>query len=178
MADSDTRRRLTDWFRQWRSPLRKFLIGKSAVPLADLEDVSQEVFLRLLRYDPVELVEHPQAYVFKMASNVAAEWSIRSRIRHPHDSKWLANLLTEDQPEDSVQRAASRAEIHRALATLSPRYREILKLQFSEELGYAEIAARVGSTPRTVKRCVQRSYEKLRHELKPERLGDIRHGRE
>ena len=178
MTTPDARRRLTDWFRQWRSPLRKFLIGKSALPLSELEDVSQEVFLRLLRYDQAELVEHPQAYLFKMASNVAAEWSVRANVRHPHDSHWLTDLLSDDQPEDNAEREASRTEVRRALETLSPRYREILKLQFTEGLGYAEIAERVGATPRTVKRCIQRSYEKLRLELKTEPSGVMSHGRE
>ena len=159
------------------------MIGKAAVPLADLEDVSQEVFLRLLRYDQAELVEHPQAYLFKMASNVAAEWSIRARSRHPHESKWLAGLVDEDLPEDRATRENTQQEIERAINTLSARHREVLKLQFSEGLGYAAIAERIGSTPRSVKRCITKSYEKLRLELKSESLGvlgegETRYGRE
>ena len=53
----------------WRAPLRKFLMGHGAVSGADVNDVAQEVFLRLLRYDRAELIEYPQAYLFKMASN-------------------------------------------------------------------------------------------------------------
>jgi hypothetical protein len=60
MTDRDAKRRLADWFRRWRVPLRKFLLGKGAIPAADLEDVAQEVFLRLMRYDRSELIEHPQ----------------------------------------------------------------------------------------------------------------------
>lgn len=177
MSDHDTRRRLADWFRQWRSPLRKFLIGKHSLPTSDLEDVSQEVFLRLLRYDQVELVEHPQAYLFKMASNVAAEWSLRARSRHPHDSRWLLELLTDDEPQDAAQREASIREVKRALGTLPPRNREVLKLLYTQSLGYAEIAARIGSTPRSIKRCVKKSYEKLRIELQDEHSGATSHGR-
>ena len=178
MGDAETRRRLADWFRQWHLPLRKFLIRKTAIPTADLEDVSQEVFLRLLRYDQVELVEHPQAYLFKMASNVAAEWSLRARHRQPHESKWLEALWVDGSQEESAARDAVWREIRRALDTLPPRYREVLKLQFSEGLGYAEIAARTGTTARSVKRCVLKSYEKLRAELKFESMGAINHGRE
>lgn len=183
MSDTETRRRLTDWFRQWRSPLRKFLIGKSAVPLSDLDDVSQEVFLRLLRYDQVELVEHPQAYLFKMAYNVAAEWSIRSRYRRPHESKWLAALVVYELPENDADRERIQQMIERAINTLPPRNREILKLHFSEGLGHAEIAQRIGTTPRSVKRCIAKSYEKLRVELNPDLLGalekgEVGHGRE
>ena len=79
MISIDAKRRLSDWFRQWRSPLRKFLRSRGAIRAADLDDVAQEVFLRLMRYERVELIENPQAYLYKMASNVAAEWAIRAR---------------------------------------------------------------------------------------------------
>ncbi len=52
-------------------------MGHGAVSGADVNDVAQEVFLRLLRYDRAELIEYPQAYLFKMAANVANEWAIR-----------------------------------------------------------------------------------------------------
>ncbi len=59
----------------------QILVGRGAVRVADLDDVAQEVFLRLLRYETAEVVQHPQAYIFKMAANVTAEWAIRSRHR-------------------------------------------------------------------------------------------------
>ncbi len=168
--------RLSDWFRQWRTPLRKFLVARGAVRTADLDDVAQEVFMRLLRYDRAELVEHPQAYLFKMASNVAAEWAIRARHRYPHEPKWLAELPAEEQPEALVARDAAQTEIERAINTLSPAQRDILKLHFAEELGYAQIAERTGLSPRAVKRSLAKSYAKLRLELNPEIVGG-RHGR-
>src|SRR5882724_3876952 len=121
MTTRESEKRLTDWFRQWRTPLRKFLIGKGAVRAADLDDVAQEVFLRLLRYDRAELIEHPQAYLFKMAANVAAEWAIRARSVNPHEPKWLAGLRADDEPEESVQREGLQDRVERALNTLSPR---------------------------------------------------------
>ena len=110
MTEADPKRRLTDWFRQWRGPLRKFLVGRGAVPAADLDDVAQEVFLRLMRYGRTELIEHPQAYLFKMASNVAAEWSIRARYVRSREPEWLAGLAGEDQAEDEGPLEARRKE--------------------------------------------------------------------
>ena len=92
MSKLDPQNRLVEWFRRWRTPLRRFLASRNAVRPADFDDVAQEVFLRLLRYDAAQIVEHPQAYLFKMASNVAAEWSIRSSIRLLHEPHWLASL--------------------------------------------------------------------------------------
>jgi RNA polymerase sigma factor (sigma-70 family) len=176
MTIAQSNRRLTDWFRQWRGPLRKFLAVRSAVPAADLDDVAQEVFLRLMRYERADLIQHPQAYLFKMAANVAAERALRIRHSRPHEPRWLNGLLAADEPPDNVARVAAQAEIERALNTLTARQREVLKLQFFEGLGHAEIAARLGTTRRSVKRIVIKSYQKLRDELHPDLLGVIIHG--
>jgi RNA polymerase sigma-70 factor (ECF subfamily) len=171
--DPETTRRLTDWFRQWRTPLRKFLRGRGTVPAAEIDDVAQEVFLRLMRYDRTELIEHPQAYLYKMASNVAAEWSIRSRRTRPHDSRWLASLVTGEEPARKVARGAAEEEVRRAIEMLGVRERKMLKLHYFDGLGLAEIADRLGATQRTVKRVLIKSYDKLRHELDPELLGGM-----
>jgi len=89
MSTGDPKRSLSDWFRRWRSPLRKFLVGRTGVPAADVDDVAQEVFFRLMRYEKTELIEHPRAYLFKMATNVVTEWAIRARNRQPHGPQWL-----------------------------------------------------------------------------------------
>lgn len=170
MSDQENKRRLADWYGQWQAPLRKFLIGKTALPQAELDDVAQEVFLRLLRYERSVLVEHPQAYLFKMASNIAAEWSIRHRHSRPHDARWIEDLASGHQPEEGAARALAQNEIERALMTLAPRERAVLKLQFGEGLSHKEIAERLDTTPRSVKRAIAKSYAKLRRELKPELL--------
>jgi RNA polymerase sigma factor (sigma-70 family) len=165
MSASNPQNRLVDWFRRWRTPLRRFLASRSAVRPVDLDDVAQEVFLRLLRYDTAEIVEHPQAYLFKMAANVAAEWSIRSRNRLPHEPHWLAALVAEDRPDDALDSEVAQLEIQRALGTLSPRERATLKLYFEEGLSQAEIARHLGISFRIVRRDFEKSYAKLRREL-------------
>jgi len=178
MSGPETARKLTEWFRLWRAPLRKFLIGHGAVSGADVNDVAQEVFLRLLRYDRAELIEYPQAYLFKMASNVANEWAIRARSRRPHESKWLTGLLADDSPEHDAAQAEACAEVQRALSLLTPRQRAILKLQFGDGLGRAQIAEHLGATERAIKRDLMKSYEKLRTELNTDLLRMLSHGHE
>jgi RNA polymerase sigma factor (sigma-70 family) len=177
MTSADTKRRLTNWFHQWRTPLRRFLLGRAGVTVADVEDVAQEVFLRLMRYDKGELVEHPQAYLYKVAANVATEWSIRARNRQPHEEKWLSGLIDREQPEDQLERVQSEREIERALNTLTPYQRQVLKLYFVDGKAYAEIATELGESLRSITRQFRKSYHKLRHELDPESLG-VTHGRE
>jgi RNA polymerase sigma factor (sigma-70 family) len=178
MTQADPRRRLTDWFRQWRGPLRKFLVGRGAVPAADLDDVAQEVFLRLMRYGRTELIEHPQAYLFKMASNVAAEWAIRARYVRSREPEWLAGLAGEDRPEDEASHIELQDEIERALLTLTPQQQEVLKLQFYSGLSRGEIAGRLNLSERSVKRALTKSYEKLRSELHTDAFARMTDGRE
>jgi RNA polymerase sigma factor (sigma-70 family) len=178
MSEADPRHRLVDWFLQWRSPLRKFLLRRGSVPASDLDDVAQEVFLRLMRYDRTELIEHPQAYLFKMATNVAAEWAIRGRHMRTHEPKWLAELADESQVEDEAGNIELQDEIECALLTLTARQREVLKLQFYEGLGRIEIAERLKMTERSVKRVLMKSYARLREELDAKLLQGITHGRE
>lgn len=178
MSAPSRQSRLTDWFRQWRGPLRRFLSARSGLRAADIDDVAQEVFLRLMRYERAELVEHPQAYLFRVATNVAAEWAVRARYSRPHEPKWLAALRAHDQPDENAERKEALAEIERALNTLTPRQREILALHYSEGMGRAEIAERLATTPRSVKRDLINSYGKLRAQLSTELLGALNHGRD
>ena len=178
MISADAKHRLTDWFRQWRVPLRRFLVGRAGLHAADVEDVAQEVFLRLMRYEKGELVDHPQAYLYKVAANVATEWSIRARNRQPHDQKWLAELIDREQPESQLERSQLEDEIERALNTLTPYQRKVLKLYFVDQMAYAEIAAHLGESVRSVTRQFRKSYDKLRRELDPEVLGAVTHGRD
>jgi DNA-directed RNA polymerase specialized sigma24 family protein len=62
--------RLAEWFRELRVPLRRFIARRRGVVAADLDDVAQEVFLRLPRYDREELIADPRGYLFKVAANV------------------------------------------------------------------------------------------------------------
>src|ERR1700722_1836540 len=163
--------RLTDWFdrfRRWGAPLRKFLSTRWSLNASDFDDVAQEVFLRLLRYDNSELIEHPQAYLFRMASNVAGEWALRSRHRHPHDARWLVDLCAASDPEREVAQQTANEQLRRAIANLPPRQREVVRLHFAEGLPRAQVAERLKTSERVVKRDLINAYSSLRTVLDAE----------
>lgn len=156
--------------------MRKFLASRGATKVADFDDVSQEVFLRLLRYDSAEVVENPQAYVFKIAANVVAEWALRPRQRLAHEPQWLVGVAVDDRLDEVIDATAAQQEIHRALATLTARERRILKLHFEEGLSYSRIAERLNISERVVRRDFEKSYAKLRREMNVEITGALIHG--
>jgi len=161
----DSRDRLVEWFREWHTPLRRFLRARPGTSSADVDDIAQEVFLRLLRYDRAELVEHPQAYLFRIAAHVSSEWTARAVRTQPHSADWLEELVDPATPLSATERTSVETLIRNALATLPARAREVLRLLHAEELGYDQIAERLGLTRRIVKRVVVESYAVLRRSL-------------
>ncbi len=165
MTNPSSPNRLAGWFTQWSEPLKRWLASRRRVPPSDLEDVTQEVFLRLLKYRRSEVIEAPQAYLFQVAGNVANEWALRSRSRHPHESKWLNDLAIEDLVSTDILREQTRSQVMRAVLELPPRAREILRLRYKEGLSNAQIAARLKVHPQTVKRDLLQAYSRLRLDL-------------
>lgn len=178
MAKPVQESRLAEWFRRWQMPLRKFLAARNAAKVADIDDIAQEVFLRLLRYGSAELVEHPQAYLFKVAANVSAEWALRARNRFEHDPRWLDLLVSDDQLDDYFDSEVVQREIQRALRTLTEREQQVIRLHFEDGLTHREIALRLGVTLRIVRRDFETSYGKLRRELGIRLTGALSHGRD
>jgi RNA polymerase sigma-70 factor (ECF subfamily) len=160
---------LASWFTKWRKPIRSWLRSRS-IPPGDIDDVAQEVFLRVLRYSDDTLIENPQGYLFRIASNVANEWRERSRVRKPHDDEWLNELIDEsDTPEDVHWRGRTVAKVTAALDALPNRQGVILLMHVNDGLTYKEIAKELGLTYRLVLRELTRAYAKLRIELFEER---------
>lgn len=159
--------RLTQWFEVWRGAMKRWLSSRSSIQAADLDDVAQEVFLRLLRYSNDAVVEYPQSYLFRIATNVVNEWRERARNSLPHDDVWLADLQIEPEaePESSVEHDLVNKCVRRAVSNLPPRQRQVLLLHIREDLTYKQIAVKLKLTPRVVRRDIARAYADLRGEL-------------
>jgi RNA polymerase sigma factor (sigma-70 family) len=162
--------RLTDWFREWQGPLRRFLAARRAVVAADIDDIAQEVFLRMLRYGRSALVKNPQAYLFKIAANVAAEWSMQPGRRQPHDSNWLELLASVSGSESEGAFDISDEQLDNALGALPVRAREVIRLHYAEGLTHEAIAGRLDVSRRIVKRDLIRAYALMRLSLHEDSL--------
>ena len=162
IGNSPPQERLVQWFLQWREPICRFLGARRAINKANIDDIAQEVFLRMVRYERSALISNPQSYLFKMAANVAAEWSTRPRERRPHASEWLAELVVDASPESELLDQAAEAQLLAAINALPARPREILRLHFVESLTRDQIAMRLSVSARVVKRELVRAYAALR----------------
>jgi RNA polymerase sigma-70 factor (ECF subfamily) len=164
--------RIAQWFKDWRKPVRHWLSRRASVPAAELDDLAQEVFLRLLRYSEKTVVENPLGYLLRIAGNVASEWRERARVSKPHDREWLDDLPieSEQEPENSVCQARTDENVQAAVDKLPFRQRQVLLLRVNEGLTYKQIAERLSLSPRAVLRDLSRAYSQLRMRLDREDL--------
>ncbi len=162
------RAELTDWFTQLREPMRRWLSQRFEVRGADLDDVAQEVFLRLMRYSDDTLIEHPQTYLLRIAGNVINEWRERHRLCRPHEAAWLDDLTIDDdhEPEHQAENESEAQLVRAAVGRLPRRQQTIVIMHAQHDLTHKQIARQLGLTQRIVKRDLERGYATLREELK------------
>lgn len=164
MNQTIRKQRVADWARRWNSGLTRFL--KRKVPnQVDAEDLAQEVYVRLLRMDSLEQINEPQAYVYRIASNVASEWRLRASQSKPHSSDALETLVASTSPEAELDEKAMAAAIDGALALMSPMVRAVTYLKVQQGLSHDEIAAHLDISPRMVRRFLGQGYLQLRESV-------------
>lgn len=165
--------KVIDCFKRYHRPirawLRKRLITKHGE--IEVEDLAQEVFMRLLRYDSRDVIDNHAGYIFRVAANVMSEWKERKRNRAQHDPKWLESLSIET--DWSQHEIANYIKVF--LKTLPPRRREILILHVYEELPYKDIAIKLDLSYRVVLRELTKAYTALRFRVAADELTEVNH---
>jgi RNA polymerase sigma-70 factor (ECF subfamily) len=134
------------------------------VPVGEVDDIVQDVFIRALRRLSTlrETASFP-AWLAAIARNLAHDYRRRSLSAHP---------FTEHAPgEDITSRIvttecnASATAILDAVKSLPDAYRETLILRLVEGMTGPEIAARTGMTHGSVRVNLHRGMEQLRAKL-------------
>ncbi|WP_161965690.1 RNA polymerase sigma factor [Steroidobacter cummioxidans] len=130
----------------------------------DIEDLAQEVYFRLLRYDENKLVQDPARYVLGIASNVVADYYyLHARRAHVSWDDADAELAGHDhRTEDSVDQLSLEQEIERAFSSLPERCAIALLLVKRDGLSYEQAAQKLGTTARMVSNYVVEAKKEIR----------------
>lgn len=149
-------------------PLRSML-GRRAQRQADVADLVQEVYLRLLRHPDPGAIENPEAYLYTVARNLARERALSARARGHEIPPELAEgderLAFFPRLEDELDDAARAVRLREVLAELPPKCRDAIVLHYHDGLSYAEAGARLGVSPDTIKKYVVRALAHFRMRL-------------
>jgi RNA polymerase sigma-70 factor (ECF subfamily) len=127
------------------------------------EDVTAQAFERAYRrrssFDPSR--GSHRGWLFGIARNAALD-ELRRRKRHAELSDEPVDEAAGEAHDEAVEAAMRRSVLSAALATLSPRERELIALKFFAGLGNAEIAEAIGVSESNAGTKLHRAMEKLR----------------
>ena len=144
-----------------------------------LEDLAQEVFLRLWRgLAHFRGEAQVGTYLYRIVVNVAQEeWKRRKRRQvevslNDPDTSWEERLAAAGPSvTDVLTTTALKAEVEAALLTLSDSERAALVLFHQEDRTYQEVAGILGLPLNTVRTYLHRGRERLRRAVR-EKMGE------
>jgi RNA polymerase sigma factor (sigma-70 family) len=137
---------------------------------ADIPDVIQEVFLRLLRIPNHETIRVPEAYVFTVALHVAQQYALRSATSD--GAVELSDVLSEPQviveadPALEVTARQSLECLGEALTELSAKTQATFLLYRCEGMSMDEISERLGISRPMAKKYLVKALAHFRKRLK------------
>jgi RNA polymerase sigma-70 factor (ECF subfamily) len=146
---------------------------RGMVPESDVEDVTQEAFLKAYRkLGNFDGRSSFYTWLYRVTANTAMDW--RKRERHRRHAPLPEGPEGDDAvpsaeagPERSASRRELAARIDAAIEALPEKYHEILVMREVEGLSYEEIAERLDMSKGTVESRLFRARERLREKLAP-----------
>lgn len=136
---------------------------------ADAPDLTQEVYLRMLRVSDKETIRDPARYLYAVASNLAKEHALLDHrqasgvdVDEGSIQEQLATLPAFDGELDSMQRVVTLRSV---LRQLSPRCRAVVTLHYTHGRSYREIATQLGISPRMAKKYVAQALGHCRRRM-------------
>jgi len=140
------------------------------------EDLTQEVFFRVLKYAGTYDPDLPfSVWLYRMGRNAFYD-TLRARSAEPMSAEMFQIRSRDPMPEELFTRKEERMLLEEALQNLSEEKREVLVLSRFHDLRYQDIAKIMKCEVGTVKVRVYRALRELREkfcELRGEKLYDV-----
>lgn len=154
--------RLETLAREYRPALRRYF-GKRARQRADVEDLVQEVLVRLAVRGHIDNIKQPEAYLMRTATNVWRDY-LRKKRTHAEDAHveyMEGHGRVEDGPAEELEGRESLLTILAALDELPDRTRQVFVLCRVEGMRQKGVAKRLGVSVSAVEKHMIRAIAHL-----------------
>jgi RNA polymerase sigma-70 factor, ECF subfamily len=122
--------------------------------LAEATDIAQEAFARAFeRWTTVSALDAPEAWVHRVAANLAVSWWRRLRVRRSRPLP-EAGVVPPPEPSDPV--------LMEALSQLTPAQRTAVVLRFYADRSIEDVAEALGKRPGTIRALTSQGVARLR----------------
>lgn len=122
------------------------------------EDLTQEVFYKLIKYRATYAQGSFKAWMFTVARN-----SLKTHFRREPFQKVGLEILEYREVDQENNSGEEQAQLWHALAKLDPADRELIVLSRIKEIRHGELAQILDSTPGAIKTRLSRALKKLRN---------------
>ncbi len=163
----DPRGRLDRLARRYYGPLASFF-HKRARNSDDVQDLVQQVFLRLAQTPHFNEVRNPEGYIFQTAANALKDHARRRSVREQFAAEQLLENdgeRSDFSPERVLQGRQTVSKVADALRQLPERTRDVLVLRCFEGLKCAEIGKLQGISVRAVEKHLAKAMVYLTQAL-------------
>lgn len=124
------------------------------------QDVFVKVFFALRSFNP----KYPfSPWIYKIAYNTCITFLKRNKIVYSID--YERTIAEEGDPFLLVEKEEKYTLLHKAIAQLDEKYRQVIELYYLKELSYEEISTHLHLNLNTVRTHLKRGKMQLRHYL-------------
>lgn len=151
-----------------REQLRRFLVTRVR-NVADVPDIVQEVFLRMLRIPGREAIRSPEAYLFTVAQHVAQQHALREAAVPAaiEITRMLTHIHATTDTDPVLQASADQCleELDRTLERMSPKVRATFILNRRYGLSLEEISSNLKISLPMAKKYLVKALFQFRHHM-------------
>ena len=154
-GDGERERFLRQLSERYRQPLTAYF-QRRVGSRNEAEDLTQEVFLRLVRRLDVETLDNPEAFVFRTAVNLLRDRFRRGQTQRNHLAEVSQQQpgIEELSPERIFDSRQHLAMVMEAMEELDERSRDVFILHRLEGMKHAQIAELYGVSVSSVEKYI------------------------
>ena len=172
MVDPAKQAYIADLEKSHGAGLRRYLAARMRNAAADVPDLVQEVFLRLLRLDNYEAIRNAQAYLYTIASHVLHQHALRRAASGEAAAATdfaLAVVREDADPAQQLELEQQFEQLGERLRQISPRAYATFMLHRCHGLSLQEVSEQIGASYSMTKKYLARALSYIETELEASR---------
>jgi RNA polymerase sigma factor (sigma-70 family) len=169
-AKAPQERSLDQAYRAHRSAVMAFL-RRNLRSEEDAEDLTHDTFIRASGSGQLDQLHHPGAFLLHIARNLLRDRFRRQKLASFSPLDEIAHVELPDPSASPEQIAQGRRELQllaRVLMELPERTRQVVILNKFHHLTYRQVAAVMGTSPKTVEKQLARGIAECRRAVRGE----------
>jgi len=151
-------------FDRYTRELHRYLLRRLRRP-EDVDDLAQEVYLRVLRMDQETCVRKPLAFLYGIAAHVVADFHREHASEPPTESLDASSTHDEWLPivdDELAERLNLQQQLRRAIAQLPATHAAVLLAHKRDGMSYEEVARELNLSVHTVAMYVKQAKARIR----------------